>query len=51
MACTGFDMGFISMLYKALRLHNDIRAASRGQIRKRLMNKGIGRVSGKMMRR
>jgi hypothetical protein len=43
-------MSLISMIYRALRLHNDINAVRKGRIGKRLVNKGIGRMAGKLMK-
>lgn len=43
-------MNFVSAIYRALRLHNDLRAVRRGRIGKRLRNKAIGRMAGKLMR-
>ena len=46
-------MGLKSMLYKILRISNDLNAIQRGPkaIGKRLVRKGIGRLAGKIMRR
>jgi hypothetical protein len=38
-------------IYQLLRLLNDINALLRGKVGQRLLRRGIGRVSGKIMRR
>jgi hypothetical protein len=42
-----------SLLYKILRISNDLNAIQRGPkaIGKRIMRKGIGRLAGKLMRK
>ena len=43
-------MSLNSSLYRALRRWNDIDAIRKGRIVKRLKNKAIGRIAGKMMK-
>lgn len=43
-------MSLKSAIYQILRLSNDIDAVRKGKAGKRLKNKIIGRVAGKLMR-
>lgn len=43
-------MSIKSAIYKILRISNDIDAIRKGRIMKRLRNKAIGRIAGKMMK-
>lgn len=43
-------MSLKSTIYRALRLWNDIDVIRKGRIMKRLRNKAIGRIVGKMMK-
>lgn len=43
-------MLLVSAIYRMLRIHNDIRAIRKGRIGKRIVNKGICRLAGRLMR-
>lgn len=43
-------MSLKSSLYRALRIWNDIDSVRKGRIMKRLRNKVIGRIAGRMMK-
>ncbi len=43
-------MNLSKLLYKCLRLNNDITAVRKHRVQKRLLNKLIGRMTGKLMR-
>lgn len=43
-------MSLKSTIYKILRISNDIDAIRKGRIMKRLKNKAIGRIAGRMMK-
>jgi hypothetical protein len=44
-------MSLTSSIYHVLRLRNDLNAIAKGKVGNRLVNKGIGRLTGKMMRK
>ncbi len=43
-------MRLSTLLYKCLRLNNDITAVRKHHVQRRLLNKMIGRMTGKLMR-
>jgi hypothetical protein len=49
----GLSMKLKSLIYKILRISNDLNAIQRGPkaIGKRLINKQIGKLAGKVMRK
>ncbi len=43
-------MSLTSFIYSLLRISNDLKAIRKGRVGKRMRNKIIGRVAGRLMR-